>query len=1247
MEKILLKLNFTIYMLRTISRLLFVASILASNVVFASDFYIDSVAGNNFNSGLSSSAAWQDISKINLLTIPAGSNVFLKCGSVWNGQQLKFLGSGSAGNPIKIDKYGSGVNPVLNGNGLIGQGVVYLFNQQYIEVNNLEITNAPNGAVDSDFFVGINDGTINNNPQGADRRGVMVVIDNYGVANHIYLKNLNIHHVKGQLGSGANTVNGAIPKKTGGIYFAVLDINETASSMSRFNDVLIDSCTIHYCENIGLAFDNEWDVFYPGSTEYADWYARRFSNIKISNNVLHHIGKNAMIIRCTDNTCLIERNVCYETAMGTTGNTMFTARAKGTVFQYNEGYFNRGTTQTVDPGGIDGSMYDPDYGSVGIIFQYSYSHDNSEGIFWGCNTRGLANNVSGIPDPEDVGCTLRYCISQNDQGKLVFLNYATAGVEIYNNVFYVKTGLYPAIIKENSSKNHTYNFYNNIIFNQSASSGGRYEFGSGTGIQTRTIENNVFYGFHHASEPADIFKIVANPRFVSSGSGAIGISSLNGYKLQAISPAIGNGKLISNNGGLDFYGNIVSDVALPERGVYSVQNCRNPTTGGTISGNQSIALGGDPVAFSNVASPAGQVGTLEYQWQSSTNGYVFVDIVGANSVTYDPPTGLTIATFYRRMVKVTCNPYWSYAVASNILFVAIQNEWTGATNSSWYLPANWSAGVVPSSSDIVVIPDVVNDPIVSGLNTVAYASTITILAGAFLTIESTNSIIVKDAVEVNSGGQFFIKDGASLIQINDVNNIGIINVERKSQPMYRYDFTYWGSPMTLGSNFTLGNLSPQTLADKYYSWLPTNAGSFGTWTTESITSVMTPGKGYAVRAPESFSADSAVKSVYTANFVGTPNNGTIPCPIFHGTIGMGNNNDKYNLISNPYPSAVSAELFLSDPANAAVIDGTIYFWTHNSIPSTSNIDPFYGDFVVNYAPSDFASWNRLGGTGTTSAAGSGGSTPNGFIASGQAFFTRSNGTAPSGNPIIFKNSMRDGTDNILFFRNASSVNSLEKHRVWLNLLSSGGSFNQILVGYVASATYGLDRDFDGVRLSQDNSFSFYSLVNDQNLSIQGRALPFDDTDQVRLGFKSVTQDTFSLRIDHLDGLFENQNLYLEDLDLSIIHDLRESPYEFSAGIGTFDNRFVLRYTNSSLGITNYESNQSVFTMVSDKVLKIRTNQNIENVMLFDVSGKLIQTYTAKEKTSIFSGAVNFSNGVYLVKVKLISGVICTKKVVIL
>ena len=541
----------------------FTFGIKAASLVTSRNYYIDAVAGSDANPGTLASP-WKNISKINGVTVTQGSQILLKSGSTWTGQQLKFIGSGVNGNPIVVDKYGTGAVPLLAGNGLVGEAVVYLFNQQHIEINNLEITNAPNGPVDTDFFVGIfENGT---NPLGGDRRGVFVALDNFGTANHIRLKNLNIHHIKGQLGNGNFAFNGAIPKRTGGIFFTVIGNTEQTSSRSRFNDVLIDSCQINYCENIGIAFDNDWNVYYPGANEFTDWFNRRYSNVKVSNNVIHHIGKNAMIIRCTDETGLIEKNVCYETALGTTGNTMFTARAKGTVFQYNEGYFNRSTTQTVSPGNIDGSMYDPDFGSVGIIFQYSYSHDNSQGIYWGCNTRGSDNNTTGIPDAGDTACTLRYCISQNDQGPLVFFNYSSAGNEIYNNIFFIKAGTSPNIIQENSSNNHKYNFFNNIIYNQSSASS-LYSFSSGPAIQNRTIQYNVFFGNRPVDEPADPFKLISDPRFLSPGTAGLGINSVYGYKLKAGSPVLANGKIIANNGGLDYFKNALPATA-PNRGMY-------------------------------------------------------------------------------------------------------------------------------------------------------------------------------------------------------------------------------------------------------------------------------------------------------------------------------------------------------------------------------------------------------------------------------------------------------------------------------------------------------------------------------------------------------------------------------------------------------------------------------------------------------------------------------------------------------
>lgn len=39
----------------------------------------------------------------------------------------------------------------------------------------------------------------------------------------------------------------------------------------------------------------------------------------------------------------------------------------------------------------------------------------------------------------------------------------------------------------------------------------------------------------------------------------------------------------------------------------------------------------------------------------------------------------------------------------------------------------------------------------------------------------------------------------------------------------------------------------------------------------------------------------------------------------------------------------------------------------------------------------------------------------------------------------------------------------------------------------------------------------------------------------------------------------NQNIYLEDKVLGVIHDLRQNPYSFTGTSGILNDRFVLRY----------------------------------------------------------------------------------------
>ncbi len=99
----------------------------------------------------------------------------------------------------------------------------------------------------------------------------------------------------------------------------------------------------------------------------------------------------------------------------------------------------------------------------------------------------------------------------------------------------------------------------------------------------------------------------------------------------------------------------------------------NDVSGGSIATDQTICSGGDPVALSIDAAASGS-GSLTYQWQSSTSSCAsgFTDILGATNDVYDPPSGLIVTTYYRRVVTSTLNNIECVAL-SNCVAVTIND----------------------------------------------------------------------------------------------------------------------------------------------------------------------------------------------------------------------------------------------------------------------------------------------------------------------------------------------------------------------------------------------------------------------------------------------------------------------------------------------------------------------------------------------------------------------------------------------
>ncbi|MBP2284311.1 hypothetical protein H4V97_002629 [Flavobacterium sp. CG_23.5] len=653
--------------------------------------------------------------------------------------------------------------------------------------------------------------------------------------------------------------------------------------------------------------------------------------------------------------------------------------------------------------------------------------------------------------------------------------------------------------------------------------------------------------------------------------------------------------------------------------------------------------------------------TSTFVWGGTNVADLYSDLNA--TIPYDGKTPL--ATVYAKP-NVTTGTQWDFTAQTTLPNGCVINKtitvpnntktWNGSVNSNYNQPNNWYPPGKPTASNCVEVSNVTPNPITSDL---AYAYNLTLTnAASVLNITSGNTIIVIDKVTVTAGGSFNIANNASLIQTNNVANTGIANIQRITQPMSKLDYTYWSTPVTLASNFTLGLLSPNS--PLMFSWIPTISNGPGNWQSETSITKMDPRKGYIVRAPNTFS--STIKTSYTATFVGTPNNGDITTPIqkgtLSGTIGLNDEDDEWNLIGNPYPSAINAAAFLNLASNVPVIDGTLYLWTHNAQPSTVYADPFYGDYVLNYTENDYAVFNTTGGT-ATAAASTGGSVPSGYIASGQSFFVKAANSMTNGTTLnaTFNNSMRVGTEgkNGDFFKLTNnqkneaipkSVPEIERHRIWLNLTNNSGAFSQTLLGYVAGATQGLDRSFDGESLG-GNDVSFYSIIPEAQLTIQGRGLPFDENDHIPLGYNSEISGELSIRIDHIDGLFDTQNIYLEDKVQNVIHDLKEAPYVFKTEIGGFDERFVLLFTNKTLGTDtfNLATANEVNVIVNQNVTVQSSNQLIKNIVVYDLLGRKIDSY---KKVSALKYTLNHLTKMtagLIVKITLEDDTVLSKKII--
>jgi hypothetical protein len=498
------KLTFFRALIFSVALLLWIALLIApaaqTQSLSPSTYYVDCSAKAS-GSG-TEAAPWKSLAPANSHGLNPGDHLLLKRGTACDGP-LTPQGSGAPNAPIVIDAYASGKAPIIHG----GQAdeALKLFNQQYWEINNLEIT-------------------------GGNHYGVHVSGDTPNSSvTHIYLRNLDVH--------GA-TFNSTKRADSGEVFIS------TNAPAQVLHDILIDGVVAHDTHTSEGIF-----VSAGGAWIEKDGVAQPLgSDVTVQNSVAHDVaGDGILISELTDG--LLQKNVVYRSGIcpkctGSTPVGLWEWYCHTCTVQFNESYAN-------DSWDGDGGDFDIDYYNDDNVVQYNYGHDSAGYCvaFFGAGGRASHHNI------------FRYNICSNNGRKVelahqgeIFLHTweggSLDGVEIYNNTIYWNPARNAAALFSDATFSGTgpLFFKNNIIYSTVPS---MIELGSSFPLDhnvywtisheapTWQVEKTTYptYNAYQIGANQDIHSFVADPKLAEPAYHAVGRPA-TAFRLQPDSPAI-------------------------------------------------------------------------------------------------------------------------------------------------------------------------------------------------------------------------------------------------------------------------------------------------------------------------------------------------------------------------------------------------------------------------------------------------------------------------------------------------------------------------------------------------------------------------------------------------------------------------------------------------------------------------------------------------------------------------------------
>lgn len=565
-----------------------------------------------------------------------------------------------------------------------------------------------------------------------------------------------------------------------------------------------------------------------------------------------------------------------------------------------------------------------------------------------------------------------------------------------------------------------------------------------------------------------------------------------------------------------------------------------PENPGSITGPSSVTQ----VTFGVVYSIEPVANATGYAWNYTGTG-VQIDGIGT-SVTLGFALGATSGELSVYGYN-SCGNGAAATLSITVNPICQSTVWTGVVNTDWFTVGNWNP-CLPSDFATITIPSgCPNYPIITGAKDPC-------LWFVSLTIE----------------------DGAELIGQQYLCNNYYVTVKRV---IPNSDFHYLSSPLTFANwgVFPAGDLN-DIFSRRYDE-------PSGNWVNLAASDNLIPGAGYSLHMNS---------YPHTASFSGHLNKETISCPLSHANPSTEVNRVGWNLLGNPFTSAIDWDLI---PPGAFDAQVAVY-------------DESYGGYKY---------WNHVIGN-----------LEEGIIPAQNGFFVRASN--PGGGTLSIPLSAQVFTNHAFYKSSVSNVLEIKAQ--------ANGYSDAAFIHLNESATSEFDNQFDAFKFwGLANAPQVYTMASGYKLSIN--ELPYNPDSPVVLAFECGSSGTYTLNFSGIENFESTLPIWLEDTKTGTKQNLRTNPI-YILDYSTVDvaNRFKLHFSSTfaipDLGIKGLE----VFSYQNVVIIK-NPGKCEGTISITDFMGRQLAQDKLSRKEEI-RVPMQVSVGSYLVKVTSSDGNVCVK-----